>query len=167
MKFSIVAAVAACAAVASAQTIAISQPTKGSIWTVGEKAFIEWGNRCDGSGPAAQQVKIDLKTGDANNTRFVASLGTLDCSSKANSTRYEFLFQEDVQSGMYSLTIQTIPPSYTNPFEIVNKKSATPPPTASTPPAAEKPVPTGAASSMLVKTGSVAAAALAAAAYLF
>ncbi|KAF9971209.1 hypothetical protein BGZ73_005892 [Actinomortierella ambigua] len=166
MKFSVVAAVAACAAVATAQRIEVITPTKGSIWNVGEEVFIEWRGNCD---PLGKAVAIELRTGPAENTRFIAPLGTLDCSG-ANATeaktRHSFVLSADVPTDLYSLTIQTTPePTYTNQFNIVNKKSTPPPPATTT--ATEQPKPTGAASSMMAKTGAVAAAALAAAAYLF
>ncbi|KAG0222464.1 hypothetical protein BGW42_006597 [Actinomortierella wolfii] len=165
MKFAAVALASAFAAVATADLLQINTPTKGSTWTVGKSEFIAWTGDCASMGPNGKNVSIELLSGPAESVIFEAALGTLDCTNPSVN-RHTLTLPEDTKSGEYSIRIQTVPVSYTNPFQI-NGKAAPAPSAPATTTAAEKPAPTGAASSVMAKTGAVAAAALAAAAYLF
>ncbi|KAF9091277.1 hypothetical protein BGX29_007808 [Mortierella sp. GBA35] len=135
MKFITSLAVAATtvAAFASAQSIAINDPNVGGIWRAGQDNYMMWGGSCKSLGVAAKNVTVQLMTGPAEAIRFIAELGTLDCSSEA-SVNKQIKLPEDIEPGNgYSLRVLTTPPSYSNIFSVVNPKAATPPPATAAP----------------------------------
>ncbi|KAF9185405.1 hypothetical protein BGZ51_001061 [Haplosporangium sp. Z 767] len=107
-------------AVAQADMLSISNPTKGTTWKVGETVFLQWKGNCASMGnPAAKSVDVNLMSGPSTALRFVAKMASIDCSG--SETRKEFMIPSEVvtQSGDYSLQVQTEPQlSYSNIFEI-------------------------------------------------
>ncbi|KAG0334694.1 hypothetical protein BG004_000312 [Podila humilis] len=89
-------------------------------------------------GNDSKAVKVDLVNGPPNAVRYVATLGTLDCSS--SNTRADMIVPGTVVSGEYSIVVRTAPQqSYTNSFKINNPAQPEPEPTSdpsspSTPP---------------------------------
>ncbi|KAF9358640.1 hypothetical protein BGX26_001269 [Mortierella sp. AD094] len=99
-------------------TLAISNPTKGTTWKVGETVFLQWTNKCSTTADK-NAVDVNLMTGGANALRFITRLATIDCSS-TNNIRKEFTIPPEAvaATGSYSLMVQTTPPSYSNIFTI-------------------------------------------------
>ncbi|KAG0365156.1 hypothetical protein BGZ54_006815 [Gamsiella multidivaricata] len=114
------AALASVMAIAQADMLLISNPTKGTTWKVGETVFLQWKGSCASMGnPGAKSVDVNLMSGPDTALRFVAKLASIDCSG--TETRKEFMIPADVvaQSGNYSLQVQTEPQlSYSNSFTI-------------------------------------------------
>ncbi|KAF9175173.1 hypothetical protein BGX21_007708 [Mortierella sp. AD011] len=106
------------AAASESGTLAISNPTAGTTWKVGETVFLQWSGECSETSNK-KNVDVNLMTGDSNALRFVARLASVDCSSSKN-IRKEFKIpsQAVAQTGTYSLVVQTTPPSYSNVFTI-------------------------------------------------
>ncbi|KAF9947399.1 hypothetical protein BGZ72_010585 [Mortierella alpina] len=153
MKFTATLAIASTvAALASAQTIQINNPTLGSTWTVGQATnYLGWTGNCAGMGNSSKAVDVELVQGPANMVRFVAKLATIDCS--AGNTRADIPLGGTVQSGKYSIRVQTTPQvSYSTEFTVVN--AAAPPPAAATsaPAAGPTDAPKSAASSLAVSS---------------
>ncbi|KAG0251554.1 hypothetical protein DFQ27_008699 [Actinomortierella ambigua] len=123
MKTTTIAAAAlALVGVATADILAINNPTVGSTWsTADNNNFIGWTGTCSFMGNASRSVLVDLMKGPSGSLQFVASLQPLDCSSEIVN-RANVTLPSDIPSGNYSIRIQTTPPSYSNVFAIVNPK---------------------------------------------
>ncbi|KAK5816906.1 hypothetical protein F5H01DRAFT_379163 [Linnemannia elongata] len=131
MKFSTTLLVAATtlAAYVNADMLQINNPTAGTVWTAGVSNFVGWTGNCASMGAAAKNVTVILNTGPSEAVRYVATLGTLDCSG--SSTRTDLTVPLTVSSGTYSIVVRTDPQlSYTNMFTINNPSS----PATETPP---------------------------------
>ncbi|KAF9937525.1 hypothetical protein BGZ67_001202 [Mortierella alpina] len=142
MKFttSLLVAATALAASVSADMIQINNPTAGTVWTAGVANFVGWTGNCASMGEGAKNVTVILNTGPSEAVRYVATLGTLDCSS--SSTRTDLTVPLSVASGTYSIVVRTDPQlSYTNMFTINNPQSPALPETP-TAPAPSDPAPT-------------------------
>ncbi|KAF9948189.1 hypothetical protein BGZ72_009863 [Mortierella alpina] len=142
MKFttSLLVAATTLAASVSADMIQINNPTAGTVWTAGVANFVGWTGNCASMGEAAKNVTVILNTGPSEAVRYVATLGTLDCSS--SSTRTDLTVPLSVASGTYSIVVRTDPQlSYTNMFTINNPQSPAVP-EAPTAPAPSDPAPT-------------------------
>ncbi|KAK3831834.1 MAG: hypothetical protein JOS17DRAFT_133190 [Linnemannia elongata] len=137
MKF--IAAALALAAVASAQ-IQLSDPTEGTIWKVGVPQYVRWTGNCAAMGAAGKAVSVEIINGPSGNVKFVADLGTIDCTSTTNtSTSLTVPAKTNngpFESGTYALRVNTNPIQYTTNF-IINNPDAPPPstPSSTTPPA--------------------------------
>ncbi|GJJ76383.1 hypothetical protein EMPS_08742 [Entomortierella parvispora] len=124
MKLSttLLAAATTLAAFVSADMIQINNPTAGTVWTAGVSNFVGWTGNCASMGAMAKNVTVILNTGPSEAVRYVATLGTLDCSS--SSTRTDLTVPLTVTSGTYSIVVRTVPElSYTNMFTINNPSS--------------------------------------------
>ncbi|KAG0049730.1 hypothetical protein BGZ83_005437 [Gryganskiella cystojenkinii] len=124
------------AAYVNADMIQINNPTAGTVWTAGVSNFVGWTGNCASMGAQAKNVTVILNTGPSEAVRYVATLGTLDCSG--SSTRTDLTVPlTTVNSGTYSIVVRTQPDlSYTNMFTINNPSSPAPEPTApASPPA--------------------------------
>ncbi|KAF9556767.1 hypothetical protein EC968_007942 [Mortierella alpina] len=156
MKFTATLAIASTvAALASAQTIQINNPTEGSTWTVGSPDnYLGWTGNCAGMGNSSKTVDVELVAGPPNMVRFVAKLATIDCSGA--NTRTNMPLDAKTASGKYSIRVKTTPQdSYSNEFTIVN--AAVPAPGAGSPSSAPAPstpsdVPKSAASSLAISS---------------
>ncbi|KAG0339614.1 hypothetical protein BG000_001765 [Podila horticola] len=162
MKFTTAIAVAAVAAVANAQQIQFSSPTKGTVWTAGKSEYVAWSGNCANLGVAGKNATVNIVYGPAESVMFKAVLGLIDCTGSVVSTNLKV--PENIESGSYSLKADTNPPSYSPAFTI--NGLAGPAPSA---PATTKPSPTPdtsksagtsltASSAMLAVAGVVAAA---------
>ncbi|KAG0214294.1 hypothetical protein BGX28_002402 [Mortierella sp. GBA30] len=143
MKFttSLIVAAASLAASVSADMIQINNPTAGTVWTAGVSNFVGWTGNCASMGEAAKNVTVILNTGPSEAVRYVATLGTLDCS--ASSTRTDLTVPLTITSGTYSIVVRTDPQlSYTNMFTINNPQSPAAPPASTPPQAPSAPAPT-------------------------
>ncbi|KAG0360568.1 hypothetical protein BGZ54_009485 [Gamsiella multidivaricata] len=160
MKFISALAVAATAiAVSSAQSIQISNPITGSQWTAGNTEFLQWSGNCASMGNSSHAVPVELVDGPSTAVRFVAALGTIDCSG--NTTRANIAVPTTVSSGVYSIRVVTTPQtSYSTTFQINNPTSAPASTTAAPPAAADKPSSASSllAGSLFALTGAAAAA---------
>ncbi|KAG0365961.1 hypothetical protein BGX24_003891 [Mortierella sp. AD032] len=133
MKFSTTLLVAATtlAAYVNADMLQINNPTAGTVWTAGVSNFVGWTGNCASMGEAAKNVTVILNTGPSDAVRYVATLGTLDCSG--SSTRTDLTVPLTVTSGTYSIVVRTDPQlSYTNMFTINNPAEAPATPTSPT-----------------------------------
>ncbi|KAF9927313.1 hypothetical protein FBU30_003342 [Linnemannia zychae] len=102
-----------------ADMLQINNPTAGTVWTAGVSNFVGWTGNCASMGAAAKNVTVILNTGPSEAVRYVATLGTLDCSG--SSTRTDLTVPLTVSSGTYSIVVRTDPQlSYTNMFTINN-----------------------------------------------
>ncbi|KAF9408290.1 hypothetical protein BGZ94_002356 [Podila epigama] len=127
MKFTttLLAAAITMASYVNADMIQINNPTVGTIWTAGVSNFVGWSGNCNSMGPAAMNVTVILNTGPSEAVRYVATLGTLDCSG--TSTRTDLTVPLSVPSGTYSIVVRTVPElSYTNMFKINNPSMPAP-----------------------------------------
>ncbi|CAO3572341.1 unnamed protein product [Mortierella alpina] len=144
MKFttSLLVAATTLAASVSADMIQINNPTAGTVWTAGVANFVGWTGNCASMGEAAKNVTVILNTGPSEAVRYVATLGTLDCSG--SSTRTDLTVPLSVSSGTYSIVVRTDPQlSYTNMFTINNPQSPALPDAPSAPaPSDPAPAPT-------------------------
>ncbi|KAF9434550.1 hypothetical protein BGZ76_007810 [Entomortierella beljakovae] len=107
-------------------TLAISNPTSGTTWRVGESVFLQWTGNCASMGnPSDKSVDVNLMTGGSNALRFITRLASIDCSG--NNIRKEFTIPKDAvaETGNYSLMVQTTPPSYSPVFSIDIGKDST------------------------------------------
>ncbi|KAF9999230.1 hypothetical protein BGZ79_007150 [Entomortierella chlamydospora] len=121
MKFitAITLSAAALAATVSADMLQINNPTNGTEWTTGVSEFVGWKGNCASMGSNAKTVKVDLVNGPSTAVRYVATLGTLDCSG--TNTRADMTVPNTVPSGQYAIVVRTSPEqSYTNSFQINN-----------------------------------------------
>ncbi|KAG0197099.1 hypothetical protein BGX28_009382 [Mortierella sp. GBA30] len=124
MKFlAILAILASLAAAATAQTLAINNPTTGTVWTVGQPSFVGWTGNCTALGAQASNVSVELVNGPSTAVRFVADLGTLDCSG--SNTRANVVVPNTVDTGTYSVRVLTNPNSYSPQFEVINPNRTT------------------------------------------
>ncbi|KAG0263726.1 hypothetical protein BG011_008239 [Mortierella polycephala] len=142
MKFITTVAVVASSmvAMATADLLQINNPTVGSVWTIGKKEFVGWSGNCASMGNAGKNVTVDLVEGPAGTVRYVATLGTLDCSGSL--TRADFEVPETIKPGEYAIVVRTEPStqaSYTNAFEIKSGQA-----TPSSPSTSTNPTPTAA-----------------------
>ncbi|KAG0054596.1 hypothetical protein BGZ83_010893 [Gryganskiella cystojenkinii] len=117
----------------SADMLQINNPTAGTIWTTDVPNFVGWTSNCALMGNDSKTVKVDLVNGPSTAVRYVATLGTLDCSG--SNTRADMTVPGTVVSGQYSIVVRTSPDqSYTNSFQILNPSSpAAPAPPATAP----------------------------------
>jgi len=123
----------------------INNPTAGTVWTAGVSNFVGWTGNCASMGATAKNVTVILNTGPSEAVRYVATLGTLDCSG--SSTRTDLTVPLIVTSGTYSIVVRTVPElSYTNMFTINNPSSPAAPEPA-TPTSPTSPAGNGGASS--------------------
>ncbi|KAG0296801.1 Tetratricopeptide repeat protein 36 [Dissophora globulifera] len=137
MKSIVVVALSATAffATASADMLQINNPTDGTVWKTEVSNFVGWTGNCASMGNDAKTVKVDLVNGPSNAVRYVATLGTLDCSG--SNTRADMTVPGTVASGQYSIVVRTAPEqSYTNSFQIDNPAQPAAPSSPSTPPQA-------------------------------
>ncbi|KAF9359234.1 hypothetical protein BGX26_012843 [Mortierella sp. AD094] len=137
MKFIAVVAAASMAALASAQTLGIANPTTATTWTSGKTGMMSWTGSCAAMGNASHAVAVQLMTGPTNAVYFVADMGTIDCSSTTNNSAYLNVpgTAQGVAPGIYSLKVLTLPDnSYSSTFNIAGSAPAatTPPATNST-----------------------------------
>ncbi|KAG0353863.1 hypothetical protein BC939DRAFT_461955 [Gamsiella multidivaricata] len=125
MKFLTTAiAVASLAAVASAQSIQLNNPTEGTVWTTGQSGYISWTGNCASQGNASKAVDIQLVNGPSTAVRFVTDLGKLDCSGSNQSVTVTV--PTSITTGTYSLRVLTLPQnSYSTPFQINNPSAPT------------------------------------------
>ncbi|KAG0285323.1 hypothetical protein BGZ96_010391 [Linnemannia gamsii] len=157
MKFSTTLLVAATtlAAYVHADMLQINNPTAGTVWTAGVSNFVGWTGNCASMGAAAKNVTVILNTGPSDAVRYVATLGTLDCSG--SSTRTDLTVPTSVSSGTYSIVVRTDPQlSYTNMFTINNPSSPaieTPPTSPTTPGTGGETTPGGAGAGTGAGTG--------------
>ncbi|KAG0199868.1 hypothetical protein BGX28_006918 [Mortierella sp. GBA30] len=168
MKFiSTLAVASTIAALASAQSIQINNPTVGSTWTVGSASnYLGWTGSCAGLGNSSTAVDVQLVNGPSTSVRFVASLGTINCSG--NNARADITVPGTIVSGDYSLRVMTNPESYSNQFTIVNAASPAVPSATSAPAPAATSAPAGkSAGSSLVASSLVALTGVAVAALQF
>lgn len=122
---------------ATADMLKINNPTDGTVWTTDVPNFVGWEGNCASMGNDSKTVKVDLVNGPSSAVRYVATLGTLDCSG--SNTRADMSVPGTVASGQYAIVVRTSPEqSYTNSFQINNPSSPAPPaaPTTAAPPAA-------------------------------
>jgi len=122
---------------ATADMLKINNPTDGTVWTTDVPNFVGWEGNCASMGNDSNAVKVDLVNGPSTAVRYVATLGTLDCSG--SNTRADMSVPGSVVSGQYAIVVRTSPEqSYTNSFQINNPSSPAPPaaPTPAAPPAA-------------------------------
>ncbi|GJJ71150.1 hypothetical protein EMPS_03500 [Entomortierella parvispora] len=118
--------VVALASFATADMLKINNPTDGTVWTTGVFNFVGWEGNCASMGNDAKTVKVDLVNGPSTAVRYVATLGTLDCSG--SNTRADMTVPSSVASGQYAIVVRTSPEqSYTNSFQINNPSSPAPP----------------------------------------
>ncbi|CAO3570591.1 unnamed protein product [Mortierella alpina] len=156
MKFTATLAIASTvAALASAQTIQINNPTVGSTWTVGATTnYLGWSGNCAGMGNSSKAVDVELVQGPANMVRYVAKLATIDCSGA--NMRADITVAPTIASGKYSIRVKTTPQdSYSNEFTIENAAAPAPPASgASSAPATASPTaaPASAASSLAISS---------------
>ncbi|KAF9170857.1 hypothetical protein BGX21_003145 [Mortierella sp. AD011] len=121
MKFitAITLSTAALVATASADMLQINNPTNGTEWTTNVPGFVGWNGNCASMGKSAKIVKVDLVDGPSTAVRYVATLGTLDCSG--TNTRADMTVPDTVPSGQYAIVVRTSPAqSYTSSFRINN-----------------------------------------------
>ncbi|KAF8982021.1 hypothetical protein BGZ46_001922 [Entomortierella lignicola] len=121
MKFitAITLSAAALVATVSADMLQLNNPTDGTIWKTGIPNFVGWSGNCASMGIDSKAVKVDLVNGPATAVRYVATLGTLDCSG--TNTRADMIVPSTVTSGQYAIVVRTSPQqSYTNSFQIDN-----------------------------------------------
>ncbi|KAF9173139.1 hypothetical protein BGX21_009209 [Mortierella sp. AD011] len=121
MKFTttLLAATATLAAFVNADMLQINNPTAGTVWTAGVSNFVGWSGNCASMGTSAKNVTVILNTGPSEAVRYVATLGTLDCSG--TNTRTDLTVPLTIPSGTYSIVVRTDPElSYTNMFTIKN-----------------------------------------------
>ncbi|KAG0251532.1 hypothetical protein BG011_007533 [Mortierella polycephala] len=164
MKFITTIAIASTfVAAATAQRIAIYNPTVGSQWTVGKLEFLGWTGNCAGMGNDSRTVGVELVEGPADFVRFVADLGTIDCSGAV--TKADITVDSTVKGGEYSIRVKTSPEdSYSNAFTINNAgspaapSSAPPAPTTGVDKKPDSAASSLAISSLLALTGAAAAA---------
>ncbi|KAG0272831.1 hypothetical protein BGZ96_005176, partial [Linnemannia gamsii] len=123
MKATTLITAAAFIMVSSAE-IQISDPTMGSIWRTGTQGYVRWTGNCASMGSAGRTVTVDLIQGPADATRFVASLGTIDCTSSTN-TSVLLAVPSNIAPGEYALRSNTLPISYSANFQINGDPSAT------------------------------------------
>ncbi|KAF9177066.1 hypothetical protein BGZ51_002277 [Haplosporangium sp. Z 767] len=134
MKFisAIVVSAAALVATVSADMLQINNPTEGTVWKTDVPNFVGWTGNCASMGNDSKAVKVDLVNGPSNAVRYVATLGTLDCSG--SNTRADMTVPSTVASGRYSIVVRTSPQqSYTNSFEINNPSQPAAPDSSSGP----------------------------------
>ncbi|KAG0214117.1 hypothetical protein BGX28_002633 [Mortierella sp. GBA30] len=126
MKFlAVTISAAALFSVVSADMLQINNPTEGTEWKTDVPNFVGWTGNCASMGPDAKTVKVDLVNGPSNAVRYVATLGTLDCSG--SNTRADMTVPSTVASGDYAIVIRTAPQqSYTNSFKINNPSQPAP-----------------------------------------
>ncbi|KAF9584460.1 hypothetical protein BGW38_006381 [Lunasporangiospora selenospora] len=106
-------------AAVSADMLQINNPTDGTDWKTGLSNFVGWTGNCASMGNDSKSVKVDLVNGPPTAVRYVATLGTLDCSG--SNTRADMIVPSTVASGQYAIVVRTSPQqSYTNTFQIVN-----------------------------------------------
>ncbi|KAF8938814.1 hypothetical protein EDD21DRAFT_422811 [Dissophora ornata] len=138
MKFTatFLAAAITLAANVNADMLQINNPTAGTVWTAGVSNFVGWTGNCASMGATAKNVTVILNTGPSDAVRYVATLGTLDCSG--SSTRTDLTVPLSIATGTYSIVVRTDPQlSYTNMFTINNPSSpATETPSTAAPSAA-------------------------------
>ncbi|KAF9148932.1 hypothetical protein BG015_009296 [Linnemannia schmuckeri] len=105
--------------VVSADMLQINNPTDGTVWKTGVPNFVGWTGNCASMGNDSKAVKVDLVNGPSTAVRYVATLGTLDCSG--SNTRADMTVPSTVASGEYAIVVRTSPQqSYTNGFKIEN-----------------------------------------------
>jgi hypothetical protein len=75
-------------------------------------------------GAAAKAVKVDIVNGPSGNVKYVADLGTIDCSSPTNTSTNLVVPSKNnngpIPSGSYALRVNTDPIQYTTNFIINN-----------------------------------------------
>ncbi|KAF9315291.1 hypothetical protein BG006_003778 [Podila minutissima] len=160
MKFSAAIVALALAATATAQKIAISNPTKGSRWEVGKPQHLIWSGNCAGMGANAGNVSIQIVNGPSTSVQFKGEIGKLDCSGSISTTTVTI--GTDIESGEYSIRVLTLPESsYSPAFDVVNPALPGTPTTTGAP---KPPTTTGTGSgASKVVTGSMAIAGVVAA----
>ncbi|KAI1307042.1 hypothetical protein EDD11_004587 [Mortierella claussenii] len=126
MKFIAAAAAVASLAAVSAQTLQISNPTAGTVWTSGGDGYISWSGNCANLGNnSSKTVEIQLVDGPSTAVRYVATIGQLDCSG--STFNKHIVVPDNVTSATYSLRVLTQPESYSQQFQLNNNKQpATP-----------------------------------------
>ncbi|KAG0026498.1 hypothetical protein BGZ82_009443 [Podila clonocystis] len=160
MKFFAATVALALAATATAQKIAISNPTAGTRWEVGKPQRLIWSGNCASMGANAANVSVQIVNGPSGAVQFRGDVGKLDCSGGLTSID-NIVIPADVEAGEYSIRVLTQPdPSYSPPFTVVNTaKPATPSTSATT----DAPKPTTGSGASKVVAGSMALAGVVAA----
>ncbi|KAF9126152.1 hypothetical protein BGW39_006837 [Mortierella sp. 14UC] len=103
----------------AADMLQINNPTDGTVWKTGVPNFVGWTGNCASMGNDSKAVKVDLVNGPSTAVRYIATLGTLDCSG--SNTRADMTVPSSVASGEYAIVVRTAPQqSYTNAFKIEN-----------------------------------------------
>ncbi|KAF8936501.1 hypothetical protein BGZ47_009467 [Haplosporangium gracile] len=127
MKF--IAVALALTAVASAQ-IQLSDPTQGTVWKVGVPQYVRWTGTCASMGAAGKAVTVEIINGPADNVKFIADLGTIDCTSTTNTSTMLTVPTKTnngpFESGTYALRVNTNPIQYTTNFQINNPDTPAP-----------------------------------------
>ncbi|KAF9389492.1 hypothetical protein CPB97_011236 [Podila verticillata] len=132
MKFLAATVALALAATATAQKIAINNPTTSTSWDVAKPQYLSWTGNCSSMGAAAKTVDIQLVNGPSTAVQFVAAVGTLDCSGNATSIN-NVTIPTTVASGTYSIRVMTQPEnSYSTTFTVNNPASPATPSTTTT-----------------------------------
>ncbi|KAG0369517.1 hypothetical protein BGX24_002386 [Mortierella sp. AD032] len=145
MKSSITAIALLAAALVSSTVVAadmlqINNPTDGTVWKTGVPNFVGWTGNCASMGNDSKAVKVDLVNGPSTAVRYVATLGTLDCSG--SNTRADMTVPSTVTSGEYAIVVRTAPQqSYTNAFKIENPSQPAAPTSPPTDPSTPAPAP--------------------------
>jgi len=155
MKFLAAAVALALAATATAQKIAINNPTTSTNWDVAKPQYLSWTGNCSSMGAAAKAVDIQLVNGPSTAVQFIAAIGVLDCSGNLTSIN-NVTIPATVASGVYSIRVMTQPEnSYSTTFNVNNPASpATPSATTTGAPQTTTPAHSGASQ---VVAGSMAA----------
>lgn len=86
--------VASLLALASADTISITDPVASTTWQPSQQATVKW-NYNTSSGKAIKTIDVELAYGDANNAHSVAMLGSADRSKSSLS----FTVPKGLESG--------------------------------------------------------------------
>ncbi|KAF9301269.1 hypothetical protein BGZ74_006921 [Mortierella antarctica] len=162
MKFTTAIAVAAVAAVANAQTVQFSSPTKGSVWTAGKSEYVAWSGNCANLGAAGKNATVNIVFGPADSVQFKAVLGKIDCTGSVVSTY--LTVPADIESGPYSLMANTQPISYSPAFTINGVAGPAPPAPSAPAPSKTPETPKSAGNSLTASSAMLAVAGVVAAA---
>jgi hypothetical protein len=167
MKF--IAVALTLAAVASAQ-IQLSDPTEGTVWKVGVAQYVRWTGNCAAMGAAGKAVSVEVINGPAGNVKFIANIGTIDCTSTTNTSTTLTVPPKTnngpFESGTYALRVNADPIQYTTNFIINNPDapaaSAGPAGPSATTPSTSEPTTKPSSANTLMAGSALAMAALAA-----
>lgn len=117
-------------------------------------------------GAAGKAVRVEIVNGPSGNVKFVADIGTIDCTSTTNTSTSLTVPPKTnngpFESGTYALRVNADPIQYTTNFIINNPEAPSAPttPSSTTPPATQPSQPSSA--NTLMAGSALAMAALAA-----